>query len=192
MATFWDRALGNPAAPRVTPAQQPGWVAPQQPQMPPQGYPQQQGYLQQGYTPQAPQQPGSGLPPQFQGLALQPSRNSQQDQQAGYVAATQGYIRKPPEWVKNQSSERCPECNGVNFARHGDSEGSYGKLRRTKVGAVEFGHCFDCGYTMNGGNPMSDAQIGNAHSKGITNNTGMIKATRQPHGMRNFFEIKVG
>jgi len=190
--SFWDRALGTPARPNVAPAPQPGWVAPQRPQMPPQGYPpQQQGYqqgYQQPYPQQAPQGPGSGLPPQFQGLAIQPTKNAE-DQQAGYTAATQGYIRKPPDWVRNQASERCPECNGVNFARHGQGEGTYGKLRRTTAGAVEFGHCFDCGYTMNGGNPMSDAQIGNSHSHGLSNSSGTVKATRQPHGLKNFYVI---
>ena len=195
MTSFWDRAMGNPARPNVTPSAQPGWIAPGQPQQAPQGYPQQHPGYQQGYGQQQPQQgyqdpPQGGLPQGFNGLALQPSRMNQADQQAGYTAATQGYIRKPPDWMKNQATEHCPECAGVNFARHGQGEGTYGKLRRTTAGAVEFGHCFDCGYTMNGGNPMSDAQIGNAHSHGMANPATTVKATRQPHGLKNFYVIQ--
>lgn len=182
MSNFWSKAMGVPAqpAPASTPTGpvQPWWSnePAQPPQRPPQGYQQQQA--PGGYDPRS--------------LAVQPARGNPDDDRAGQLAAERGYISRPPDWVKKQATERCPECGGVNFARHGDSEGSYGKLRRTSAGAVEFGHCFDCGYAMNGGNPMSDAQIGNTHSHGALGKGGQVHATRQSHSLgSNFFEIKI-
>lgn len=158
--SFWDKALGTPV--RQAPAAQPHWSQPQPYQQPQQGIP--------------------------QGLAV--GAYERATDQAGLLAAQQGFIQRPPEWVRSQPTDHCPECDGVNFARHGQGEGTYGKLRTTSVGLVEFGHCFDCGFTLNGGHPMSDGQIGNAHSHGALSTGAVVQATRQPHGMQNFFEIK--
>jgi hypothetical protein len=168
--SYWDKVLGTPAT-RMPPA------APQRATTTPAASP----LWNSGQQQPAPQ----GMP---QGLATGSYERATDD--AGQVAAVQGFIKKPPEWVTKQPQDTCPECGGVNFALHGDSEGTYGKLRRTSVGQVEFGHCFDCGYTENGGHPQSDSQIGNSHSHGAINNGGSVERTRQPHGMQNFFEIK--
>ena len=183
MANFWSKAMQVPQAPQSpgmyhpSPTYQQQYApSPVNPQYPPQGY-QQQAV--------APENPFPQLPPN---LAVQAGRQSAQDTQAGLVARQQGYINKPPSWVQNQATERCPECQGINFARSGGAEGTYGKKRRTTVGMVDYGHCFDCGFTLNGSVPLSDAQLGNAHNHMHT--TGEVAATRQPHGMKNFFTIQ--
>lgn len=166
---FWQRAF-NVQQPQA-PAQQPHWNTP----------------------PAAPaaSQPHA-VPPGYQnpqGLAVAPARGAQ-DQEVAIRIANQGYLKRPPGWVRSQPTDRCPNCEGVNFVYSGDTEGSAGQMRMTKHGPVRFGHCFDCGYRENGGHPLSDAQVGNFGSKGL--GAGSTVATRQgQQRLKNFYEIKI-
>ena len=158
--SFWDKALSAPVQRRAAP------VPVQHP----------------GYQPQQPSP--------HQGLAVGHYQHGVDE--AGRTAAEQGYITKPPKWVQKQPTDHCPECDGVNFALHGDGEGTYGQelvSKNEKGGRYLFGHCFDCGYRLNG-RTLSDAQVGNAHAHGL--GTGAVQATRQPHSLgQNFFEIRI-
>ncbi len=147
-----------------------------------------------GYRPAAPAQPAPQQPQSYaqqQGLAIGSYEQSHLNQ-AGQIAAQQGFIKKPPTWVQKQPTETCPECHGVNFSRHGQGEGTYGKRKQTTVGEVDYGRCFDCNFTLNGGRQMSDGQVGNAHTHGVMNTNAAVSATRQPHGLKNFYTIKAG
>jgi hypothetical protein len=168
MTNFWSRAMGTPVAPAApslpsTPGQQQWWNSGQQPAVQP------------------------GIP---QGLAVGPQRQANTELEKFYA---QGYNDKSmPEWMKSQPTDHCPECGGVNFALHGQGEGTYGKnlvSPNPNAGVYQYGHCFDCNFTLNG-RRMSDSQIGNAHTHGALSVGGSIQATRQPHGAKNFFEIK--
>lgn len=117
--SFWEKALGGgqqpavPAAPAsAPPTGRPWWDTPAA-EPPPQQVPQQQGYQALG----------------GQQLAVG-NYTRQEDQVAGHIANT-GYIRKPPQWVQNQPTLRCQECDGVNYDQ-------------------KVGRCFDCGFTTRG------------------------------------------
>lgn len=149
--SFWSRKLNgpqiNPAVPAQPPMQSPQgawWQPPAQPQ----GQP--------GYVPGQPAQD-----PALQGLAVQQyNRGMTEDQQ---LRAQRGYAKRAPEWVKRQPTDRCPECDGVNYCQMGGGE-NYGGTVHGQI----FLRCFDCGYSNKGvrnalsGVPSTGAVVGNA------------------------------
>lgn len=183
-ASFWQKAQGiRPQYPAAPPP--PAYTAP--------GYPQAPQYQQPQYAPQQPAPQGYQSP---EGLAV--GGYARAADQAGQLAAQQGYIKKPPQWMQDQPYDKCPQCGGVNFAIHGESvgasTGAYGKRhlidKNPNAVPFQFARCFDCGYASNG-RAQSDSQIGNAANHSI-NSGGAVQATRQAHGLRNFFQIPAG
>lgn len=145
MSSFWSKALG------VQPAQPaPHWNASQTPS----------AALQGGQVPGGYQVP--------QGLAV--AAPSAATDQAGAIAAQQGYIKKPPEWMRSQPTDTCPECGGNSFA--------------TTRGAFT-ARCYECGYL-----PGRTFQ---PHAGDMTfRQPGNVQATRQPHSLgQNFGTIRV-
>ena len=169
MSSFWQRAMGVPPQPQQ-PVQQPYWNTPQSAP----AAPQQQPQAPQGYQPP-------------HGLAVAPPAASQD--QVAPVILQQGYLKRPPGWIKSQPGDRCPNCDGTSFVFSGDGEGTSGMKRRTQAGEVDYGRCFECGYTLNGGRSLSAGQIGNVGMKGIGG--GNTSPTRQgQQGAKNFYKIE--
>jgi hypothetical protein len=154
MSNFWERALGGgqpaPQPPPQQPAQRPWW----QEQAPPPPQPQQA--VHGGYAaPPPPQQPQ---------LAVQNYRQAD-DALADHIA-NNGYMQVPPQWVQHQPTDRCPNCQSVNYGQISGAgpNGQYGGLvtiggKGTSQQAIEFKRCFDCGYTPYRG--LSDSQVAN-------------------------------
>jgi hypothetical protein len=141
MAEFWTRKLAGPATQvPVTPGPRAWW--------------------REETTP-APAPPGYDSP---RGLAVRNYRAA--DQAVESRIAQDGYLNSPPKWVQAQATDRCPNCDGVNFAQmsgFGES-GSYGGLvtvggRGTNQQTFAFKRCFDCGFSPYRG--LSDSQVAN-------------------------------
>lgn len=147
MTSFWSKALGTPSSP----APRPHWNAPQTPSAAPQG-----GGAYGGY--QAPQ-----------GLAV--AAPSAAVDRAGELAAQQGYIKRPPEWMQRQPTDRCPQCGGVNFHQ--------------MTGTSAAPQCYDCGYLPGRGFQP--------HAGDLTvRQPGNVQATRQAHSLgQNFGRVTV-
>lgn len=127
---FWGDKLGRRQAP-----------PPQQQQQTPQQA--HQAWWQQG-QPQSQHYQTPTEPPATNQLAVQ---NYHQPSAAQQQRWTNGYERRPPDWVQRQPTDTCPGCGGVNYAQMGNSgEGSYGQLAHGQV----FKRCFDCGYSNRG------------------------------------------
>lgn len=154
---FWAKAMGQ-VPPRPAQAPAPYWSAPQQPAQAPQ-------------TPAAP--PGYQVPG---GLAANaPGGASASEAAAIATAQNQGYIKRPPEWVQKQPSDRCPQCGGNSFVKS----------------QTLANRCFDCAYVEGRPDRNSEGQVGNAMTHGISGKGASVASTRQPHGMKNFGIIKV-
>lgn len=151
--SFWSRKLNGPGPQTQSPG--PAQV----PMQSPQGawwQPQPQPQAQPGYFQGQPTQD-----PALQGLAVQQYQPQMTEEQQ--LRQQQGYAKRAPEWVKRQPTDRCPECDGVNYAQLGGGE-NYGGT----VHGVVFKRCFDCGYSNKGvrnalsGVPSSGAVVGAA------------------------------
>jgi hypothetical protein len=122
---FWAKALGNPAPRAVQQPVYPGYqqAPPQQVVRSPQGYANPQGYA-------------IDVP-------------SNQGEEIATHILTEGFIAQPPEWVRQQSHDRCPQCNGANYAliSGAGQSGQYGGRVRIGGSQVEFRRCFNCGFS---------------------------------------------
>lgn len=111
-------------------------------------------------------QPASPAYPNPLALAVPPPSPQDTQLQQFYE---QGYNdNHVPQWIREQPSDRCPNCNDANYLITPQQGGS-------------IGHCWDCGYSTN--RRMSDSQVGNAMSP---RSNAPASATRQAHGMKNF------
>jgi hypothetical protein len=151
-ASFWQRKLASPhTAPPATASQRAWWRDPEP-------------------------SPQPSLP---QSLAVTNYR--QADQAMESRIANDGYLHQPPKWVREQATDRCPNCNGVNYAQVSGSGGSgqYGGLvsiggKGSAQQALVFKRCFDCGFSPYRG--LSDAQTAN---RARMPHGGAATATRQ-------------
>lgn len=170
---FWERHMG------VSPAQSP----PPQPQQP--WWDQQQAPVNpQQYNPPQQQQPDP-----FQGLAVDQPYGAG-DQEMIQRIQGRGFINKPPEWVRKQPTDRCPQCNSATYAAIGSN--TYGgqvtigggSRNGNAVPAQTFVYkrCFDCGHSSTG-----------VERQGL-GGTGSVAPSRQTaHGgasLRNFGVIE--
>ena len=138
---FWEKRLGVSPAQPPQPQQQPWWQDQQQAPVNPQQYnpPQQQA------------------PDPFEGLAVDRPHNSG-DQQIAAQIQGRGFIKKPPEWVRRQPTDRCPQCDSATYAaicssNYGGQVNIGGGSRGgNAVPAQSFAYkrCFACGHSSTG------------------------------------------
>lgn len=122
-------------------------------------------------APQAARGYGGYQPPP--GLAVAPPASAQDSELAQHIADT-GYIKKPPEWVRKQPTDQCPECGSNDFIINSLNERGLAP------------RCMSCGYIA--GRPGLQPHAGDLSlpSSGST-----VSATRQSHGLgKNFFKIE--
>ncbi len=148
--SYWDRMLGHPvettqAQPQQAPPPGQAWWRPS-PQ--PEPVPQQQ---------MAYDDPGLYSNPH--GYAVNPTNVGKDAQLIGRILE-EGYIRKPPKWVQNQPTDRCPECEGPNFVQMSGygKDGVYGGSINTARGPMVFKRCWNCGFSTTG--PRTEAMEG--------------------------------
>lgn len=150
---FWAKAMGQPAA-----APAPHWSAPQSPPG----------------APYAPSEPSGYQVPQ--GLAVNaPGAATGSEAAAVEAAKRQGYIKRPPEWVRKQPRDTCPQCGGNSFIRMDNLAD----------------RCYDCAYIPSRADRNSEAQVNNAMTHGLSAHGATVASTRQAHGLKNFGIIKV-
>lgn len=173
--SYWDTVLGTPSAPRTAPVPVGPYNQPINYQPTPQQYaqPAPQGYQNQhGYAIDFVQQQGAEM--------------------AQHILE-EGFIKQPPSWIRQQAHDRCPNCNGANFAQlsGAGASGQYGgQVNMGKMGRHTFKRCFNCGYSASDIHQGAMNQYTGQHSNGPV----VGHARQTPTGgasIRNFGEILV-
>jgi hypothetical protein len=181
--SYWDRVLNDPEQPqqqqpRPSPVpagpQRAWWRPSERPQ--PEPVPQQVAYDDPSYYPNP------------HGYAVNPTNVGKDAQLIGRILE-EGYIRKPPKWVQQQPTDRCPECDSPNYAQLSGygKDGVYGGTIRTKNGPLIFMRCWNCGYSTTGARTEA---IEGARSTGGGPVMGAARQTAQGGAnIQNFGEI---